>query len=354
MRDERTRIAVVGASGAVGREALALLLSMGVTPGRIGAFASGRSAGSTIACAGVAFRVGAVDPARLAEHDVALFCADAETARRHAPPLAGAGTLVVDNSSAFRMDPDVPLVIPEVNGSALDRRPRLVANPNCSTVILLTALEPIRRAFGIERISLSTYQAVSGAGRAGIRELRAQTRAVLDGGTGEPTFFPEPCAFNVFPHESGVDPDTGFNEEERKIVAESRRIWGLPDLPILPTCVRVPVERAHSQSVAVDLAGPATRADVEDALRAAAGVALFGDPRGPTPLRAAGGDDVLVGRVRLDPDGSGRRLLLWICGDQLRKGAALNAIQIAAACRAGPSGRPQGVERGSTRTPSRS
>jgi aspartate-semialdehyde dehydrogenase len=328
MPDAYPRIAIIGATGAVGREALAILAQRHVSPERIVALGSTRSAGTSIPYLGTQLSVHELRDDAIPECDLALFCADADTALRFAPRFAEHGSLVVDNSSAFRTDPSVPLVVPEINGHLLDADPppRIVANPNCSTIMLLVALEPIRRALGVRAVTVSTYQAVSGAGAAGVDELLAHTRAAASGQTAPTSVFPEPCALNVFPHESPLDPVTGFNGEERKMIAESRRIWSDPTLSVLPTCVRVPVLRAHAQSVVVDLETPASRAELEAVLSGAPGVRLVDNP---TPLKATGRDDVLVGRVRLDPDSEGRRAMLWLCADQLRKGAALNTIQIA-------------------------
>jgi aspartate-semialdehyde dehydrogenase len=322
-------LAVVGASGLVGREALAILRERGVPEGRIRPFGSARSAGLEIPYGGGApLVVSPLEPAALAACDLALFCADVETARRAIPEAVASGVRVVDNSSAFRLAPDVPLVIPEINGDVLAEAPPLVANPNCSTILLLLAVEPIGRVFGLDSVLVSTYQAVSGAGRAAVDELFEQTRAALDGREEVPSVFPVPSAFNVFPHESTVDPATGLNGEEAKIVAESRKILGLPRLEIAPTCVRVPVERCHSQSVTVFVERPATHSALEDALRQASGVELHADPEAlVTPRDLAGGDLLAISRVRLSRDG--RRISFWTCGDQLRKGAALNAVQIA-------------------------
>ncbi|MCA9300319.1 MAG: aspartate-semialdehyde dehydrogenase, partial [Phycisphaerales bacterium] len=228
-----------------------------------------------------------------------------------------AGAVVVDNSAAFRMSH--PLVIPTVNGH-LVQGPGLYANPNCSTIMFVAALDPIRRAFGLRHVTVSTYQAVSGAGRDAIEELRTQTRALARGEVASPQVFPEPCAQNVFPHESEID-DTGFNGEERKMIAESARLWN-EDVPILPTCVRVPVERAHSQSIVAELDRPASAEAIIDVLRATPGLRLVDTP---TPLKAAHTDDVHVGRVRT----RGSRVAIWTCCDQLRRGAALNTIEIA-------------------------
>lgn len=351
------RVAVVGATGAVGREALRILEARGHPASALVAVASARSAGAGLSYAGAEIEVEELGPGALEGVDVALFCADAATARRHAPDAARAGAMVVDNSSAFRMEPGVPLVIPEVNGE-LVRGPGLYANPNCSTIILLTALHPLRRRFGVERISVCTYQAVSGAGAAAIDELCGQARDVLEGREARPAVFHEPCAFNVFSHDSDVDAAAGLNLEEQKLVAETRKIWGDDCVAVTPTCVRVPVVRAHTEAVTVVLSRAATEAEVREAIEAGPGLRLIDDRarnRFPTPLKAAGGDDVLVGRIRPDPaeaPGPGGRRRGWcllLCGDQLRKGAALNAVQIAELAVAARAGRaPAERERAKT------
>ena len=254
--DPDVRVVVVGATGAVGREALALLESRGHPREHVVAVASERSAGSCLPYEGGDLRVRSIAQLdELVQADVlVLLAVSADLARELAPRLAAVGARVVDNSSAFRSDPDVPLVVPEVNASALNSDARLVANPNCSTILMLVALEPLRRSFGVERVVISTYQAVSGAGQAAMDELRDQTRDVLEGKPAEPRVFPEPCAFNAFPHESTLDPATGMNEEERKLIRESRRVWADAEARIVPTCVRVPVLRTHCQSLLVTLA----------------------------------------------------------------------------------------------------
>ncbi|MBX3361324.1 MAG: aspartate-semialdehyde dehydrogenase [Phycisphaeraceae bacterium] len=335
-------VAVVGATGAVGREALTILHQRGVPAERVIALASERSAGASVEYGSAGLTVVALDE-RSAERtfhlaDVAIFCADADTARRFVPIAVERGSLVVDNSSAFRMDPTVPLVVPEVNGAQLDAGAEIVANPNCSTILLLVAIEPLRRRFGVKSLVVSTYQAVSGAGLAAIEELRTQARESLAGRETTPVAFREPCAFNVFSHDSAIDPATGLNTEEKKLIEETRKIWGDSRVSITPTCIRVPVERAHSESVVIELREPAHEDEIRLALASAAGVSIIDDRAAnafPTPLKASGIDDVLVGRIRPDPgagfDGRGRctRWCLWLSGDQIRKGAALNAIQIA-------------------------
>lgn len=329
----RKRIAVVGATGAVGREALAILAARGVPASHVRAVASGRSEGREIPYAGGFIRVSGIAPAAFSEADIAIFCATSGVAREWVPIATGAGCRVVDNSSAFRSDARVPLVVPEINGDLVTDTAMLVANPNCSTIIMLLALDPLHKRFGVTRINVATYQAVSGAGASGIDELDAQARATLNGEPIIPRVFAEPCAFNVFSHNSAVDLTTGLNGEEAKMIAESRKIWNAPTLAVTPTCVRVPVFRAHTQAITVQCSEPAFEVDVRDALAGGRGVRLIDDRVGnmfPTPLKATGSDDVLIGRVRQDPaDDSGRSWCLFVSGDQLRKGAALNAVQVA-------------------------
>jgi len=344
--------AVVGATGAVGRELLSLLAERGIPAGSLRALASERSAGTEVAYGNGRMVVEELTDESFTGIDIALFSAGADTARRFAPAATAAGATVIDNSSAFRMDPEVPLVVPEINGELITGAPRstestgsvasanagrIIANPNCSAIILVTALNPLQRVFGIERLVVSTYQAASGAGDAAMRELAEQSRAVLAGDTPLPEVFAEPCAFNVFSHDTAVDADTGRNVEEQKVIEETRKIFDQADLRMSVTCIRVPVMRAHAESVNVTLATAASEAQVRGALAAAAGVRIVDDRAAndfPTSLKASGGNDVLVGRIRPDQSqgaGNGRWLGfdLFIAGDQLRKGAALNALQIA-------------------------
>jgi len=330
---ERT-IAIVGAFGLVGREAASILESRGVHHASVRLFGSQRSAGTRIPYGPARLEIDHLQDGSLKDCDIALFCTDADTAKAHVPAAVSQGVRVVDNSSAYRLDPDVPLVVPEINGQLLEQGPMLVANPNCSAVIMLMALEPLRRSFGLRSVIVSTYQAVSGAGRAARDELFHQTRVVLDGGTPMPEAFPVPCAFNVFPHESEVDPRTGLNVEEAKVIAESRKILGDPSRDVLPTCVRVPVERCHSQSITVEIEQAASIGAIAEVFGAFPGVAFNADPSAIVgPRDIAGTDLISISRPRLSQDG--RRVSLWVCGDQLRKGAALNAVQIAErfACR---------------------
>jgi aspartate-semialdehyde dehydrogenase len=341
---DRPNIAILGATGAVGRELLAVIEQRQFPFAQLRLLASPRSAGTTLRCAGRLLTVTAVDDRAFDGVDLVFLCAGAERSRLWAPRTVEAGAIVIDNSSAFRMDPDVPLVVPEINADELGPvtttthlTGRIVANPNCSTIIMLMAVSPLRSAFGIERIAVATYQAVSGAGAAAMAELRQQTRAVLEGFPPEPAAFPEPCAFNVFSHDSPVDPDTGLNVEERKLIEETRKIWRDPSVRISATCVRVPVMRAHTEAINITLTSPATQQQVRDVLASAPGVRLVDDRAAgdfPTPLKATGLDDVLVGRIRPDPSHASRDSQhvgfdLLVCADQLRKGAALNAVQVA-------------------------
>lgn len=340
-------IAVVGATGAVGREMLDILAKQGVEAGRVRAFASARSAGQRLPYGEEEVEIEAFGGGSLDGVDIALFSAGSAISKQFGRTAAERGTVVIDNSSAFRMDRDVPLVVPEINAEALEgadashdsrtHRGRVIANPNCSTIITLMAVTPIHRLLGVTRMVVSTYQAVSGAGAAAMEELRRQARQVLDGQQPTCDVFDQPCAFNVFSHNTTIGED-GSNVEETKMVKETHKIWGDASVRVSATCIRVPVFRAHCASVNLTLAQPVGDLDaVRDAIAAFPGVMIVDDRaanRFPTPLEASGKDEVLVGRLRLDPsqvDEQGRcwGLNLFASGDQLRKGAALNAVQIA-------------------------
>lgn len=353
------RVAVVGATGAVGVEMLACLDERKFPHASIRVLASPRSAGQKLLFPGTPggeLTVEALTPDALRDIDIALFSAGSSITKEIAPAAAKHGVCIIDNSSAFRMDPSVPLIIPEVNPDAIayapHRTPRgwplIIANPNCSTIILLMALTPLRNAFGVSSAVVSTYQAASGAGAKGMNELEEQTRADLAGqpvraGLDTGGVFHEPYAFNLFSHNTAIDPDSGLNVEEVKMIKETHKIWGDASVTIAPTCIRVPVRRAHAESVHVSLKTPAALAQVRDALARFPGLEIVDDRaanRFPTPLKASGRDNVLVGRLRPSPlqtrpDGQhagAPTYTLWdlfICGDQLRKGAALNAVQIA-------------------------
>ena len=334
-------VAVFGASGAVGLELLKLLAARGIDPSRVVACASERSVGKHVPYGAGSLELQSLPQVPIQVDGVFLAVGQAHS-RALVQAVSEAPTWIVDLSSAFRQDPDVPLVVPEVNGALLSASMPLVANPNCSTILLTTTLQPVRERHGLQSIVVSTYQAVSGAGAAAMSELSAQSDAVLRGQESESAVFKEPCAFNVFSHDSAVDEATGHNGEEAKIVAETRRLFGDSTLDVVATCIRVPVYRAHSEAVVFTTREPTTVDAVRAALASSPAIRLVDDRAGgvfPTPAKAAHGDEILVGRVRAleEPEGSaagvaaGTRFGLWLCGDQLRKGAALNAVQIAEA-----------------------
>ena len=333
-------IAIVGATGAVGRECLSILEQRQFNHGPIKLLASSRSAGTTIPYRGKQVPVEELGPNSFQGVKLAFFAAGADTVKAFAPIAVAAGCTVIDKSSAYRADPNTPLVIPEVNPEALAAlrgKTGIAAVPNCSTIILLIPLNPIRKAFGIDRIVVSTYQAASGAGAAAMDELVSQTRGILEGKPAQPKIFKEPCAFNVFSHDSTMNPTTGLNSEEQKFTTESRKIWNDPTVKINATCIRVPVMRGHSESVCLTLKQPATESQFRAAFNNAPGLKLIDDRASnsfPTPLKVSGGDDVLVGRIRPDDTqensgGAFKGWNLWVSGDQLRTGAALTAVKIA-------------------------
>ena len=324
-------LAVVGATGAVGREACALLNQRSLSVEKVTLLASARSAGTIINVRGHDLEVRELGEGSFAGVDYALFSAGGDVSRAFVPIAVKAGAVVIDNSSAFRMEPGVPLVVPEINpGDARDHQ-GIIANPNCSTIIMNMAIWPLHRANPVKRIVVSTYQAVSGAGAAAIQELRSQSTAVLADQPAECRVFPHPIAFNVFSHDTPIDED-GYNTEERKMVSETRKIFHAPSLAITATCIRVPVFRAHSESINLTFTHPITPDEVRSILAEAPGIEIVDDRaanRFPMPLDASGKDACLVGRIRQDvsqPDNRG--IDLFVSGDQIRKGAALNAIQI--------------------------
>lgn len=327
--------AIVGATGAVGAELITCLEGRDMPVGQLRLLASARSAGRTIAFRGSHIVVEELTEDSFVGVDVALFSAGATLSRKFAPLARAAGALVVDNSSAFRMDADVPLVVPEANGASLSAADGIVANPNCVAAIASVALAPLRAHRQIRRIQMSTYQAASGAGAAAMEELQRGTAALLEGQEFEPKILPHPLAFNFFSHNADIDPDNGYNGEENKVIAELRRIFDQPELPIGVTCIRVPVPRAHGIAMSVEFDEHFCQSDVRDVLSAAPGVRVVDDREAnhfPMPSEASGQDDVLVGRIRNDlSDPNGRTTALFLVGDQLLKGAALNAVQIAEA-----------------------
>jgi aspartate-semialdehyde dehydrogenase len=326
-------VAIVGATGAVGQELLRTLEQRRFPVAELHLLASARSAGKRMAFNGREIEVSTLNERSFDGVDLALFSAGSGTAREFAPIAARAGAIVVDNSSAFRMDPAVPLVVPEINPQELEGHTGIIANPNCVAIVALMPMWPIHRRNHIRRATLATYQAASGAGAAAMAELQESTRAYLDGRPFEPRVLPHPYAFNVFSHDTKIDPATGYNGEETKVINESRKILGDPDIGIGVTCIRVPVLRAHAIAMTIECEHPITPDEARALLSDAPGVRVVDDPERnyfPMPSDASGADEVLVGRIRRDLcDPSGRSLALFACGDQLLKGAALNAVQIA-------------------------
>jgi aspartate-semialdehyde dehydrogenase len=332
------RVGVVGATGQVGGVMRQVLAERDFPVSDIRYFASARSAGRTLPWRGADVPVEDAATADYAGLDIVLFSAGRATSRALAPRVAGAGATVIDNSSAWRMDPDVPLVVSEVNPHELDHvRKGIVANPNCTTMAAMPVLGPLHRAGGLRRLVISTYQATSGAGLDGVAEFDDQVRKVadravaltFDGAAVEfpaPVKFPAPIAFNVVPQAgSFVDDGTGETDEEQKLRNETRKILGIPDLPVAGTCVRVPVFTGHSLSITAEFERDLPPERATEVLASAPGVALADVP---TPLMAAGADPAFVGRIRRDPTVD-RGLILFVSNDNLRKGAALNAVQIA-------------------------
>jgi len=323
------RVAVVGATGAVGPVVLEVLAERGFPASEVVAFASARSAGSRIPFAGGELEVRELRDDSFEGFDLALFSAGGSTSRRYAPEAVARGCVVVDKSSSFRMDPSVPLVVPEVNPEALDGHRGIVSNPNCSTIQLVAALKPLHDAAGLTHVTVATYQAVSGTGAGAVGELHDQSRALLAGESAEAAVYPHQIAFNVLPQCDAFEGDS--TTEETKLVNETRKILGDSELAISSTCVRVPVWRGHSEAVWIETREPLGAERARALLRDAPGVRVVDDPAAgvyPLPSAAAGTDDVLVGRIR---DDASRRngLSLFVVADNLRKGAATNGIQIA-------------------------
>ena len=325
-------VAVVGATGAVGQEFMRILEERSFPFEKITFLASSRSAGKPITFKGKTYTVQELKEDSFKGVDLALFSAGGSISKKFGPIAAQAGTVVVDNSSAFRMDPSVPLVVPEVNPQDVKWHKGIIANPNCSTIIMVVPVWPLHQANPIERLVISTYQAASGAGYQAMVELQEQARDFLDGKEITPKVLPHQIAFNLFSHNSKVG-ENGYNEEEMKMVKETRKMFHHDAIQITATCVRVPVLRAHSESINIRFSKPITEDEVREILQQAPGVKVVDDRVKnyfPMPLETSDQDDVWVGRIRQDisqPDGRG--IEMFVSGDQLRKGAASNAVQIA-------------------------
>lgn len=331
-----TNVAIVGATGAVGRTMLQILAERDFPVGELRLMASSRSAGRKVESPWGEIEIEDLEAADPAGVDIALFSAGADRSRLHAPRFADSGAVVVDNSSAFRMDRDIPLVVANVNDHDIANRPRgIIANPNCTTMVLMMAIGPLHRAAGLRSLVATSYQSVSGSGKQGMDELLAETRELITnpealhlGGWEDPggTLYQRPIGFNVLPY-AGSEKDHGYTDEEWKLVNETRKILGAPDVQVEPTCVRVPVMVGHGLAACARFDRPVDRAEALELLATAPGVQVWNDIT-PTPLDSAGIDDVLVGRVR-DTVGEPGGINLWAVGDNLRKGAALNTIEIA-------------------------
>jgi aspartate-semialdehyde dehydrogenase len=326
------RVAVVGATGAVGSTILEVLAERDFPAREVVAYASERSAGREIPYNGTVLECRGLATDSIEGLDIVLSSAGGSVSAEWAPQLVDAGAVVIDNTSFFRMHEDVPLVIPEINPDAAATHNGIVANPNCSTMQLVVALAPIHRQVGIDRIVVSTYQSVSGTGQSAVEELRAQSRAVLDGTGAQANVYPHQIAFNALPQVEVFKDGDDYTTEERKIMAETRKILGVgEELGISATCVRVPVFTGHSQSVNIETPEELSPEDCRELLSSAPGVAVIDDPADgiyPLATDAAGRDEVLIGRIRRDPSRE-RCLNLWIVSDNLRKGAATNAVQVA-------------------------
>lgn len=327
---KKVNVAVVGATGAVGQEMLKVLEERDIPIDQLVCLADPKEAGTKVKFKGESVTVQAATEASFKGVQIALFAVATEISKKLAPAAVKAGAVVIDNSYAFRLDDDCPLVVPEVNSDDVSAHKGIIANPNCSTIIMVVAINPIHLAAGLQRVIVSTYQAVSGAGIAGLNELTDQSRKVLTGEDFEPQTFAHPIAFNLIPHIDQFEANN-YTREEMKMVWETRKIMHLPDLKVNPTAVRVPVLRSHSESICVETEKKITPAEVKKILAASPGIVLQDDPEHklyPMPLYTSGHDEVYVGRIREDISNE-RGVNLWVAADQIRKGAATNAVQIA-------------------------
>jgi aspartate-semialdehyde dehydrogenase len=325
-------VAIVGATGAVGQEFLTVLAERKFPMKSLKLLASARSAGKTIEFAGKKYTVEELTKDSFKDVQIAFFSAGGSISKEFAPAAVAAGAVVIDNTSAFRMKEGVPLVVPEVNPEQIFKHNGLIANPNCSTIIMNVPVWPLHKVNRVKRLVVSTYQAVSGAGAQGLYELEQQIKAYASGKPIEKTLFPHQIVNNLFCHNTKIS-ENGYNEEENKMVNETRKIFGDPKMQVTATCVRVPIPRAHSESINIEFERPITPEQVKEILSKAPGVTIVDDRdknHFPMPLEASHQDDVLVGRIRQDISrDDGRGIDLFVAGDQVRKGAATNAVQIA-------------------------
>ncbi len=325
-----TNVAIVGATGMVGHEFIRVLEQRSFPMTSVRLYASDRSHGRKMRIRGEDLEVKETTPDSFKGIDIALFSAGADISKQFSPIAARTGAVVVDNSAAFRMDPEVPLVVPEINPEDIEKHKGIIANPNCSTIQMVVALYPLHKVNPIKRITVATYQSVSGTGLAAVDELTVQSKLVLEGKKAVPKVYPYQIAFNVLP-EIDVFLENGYTKEEWKLVEETRKIMHAPEIAISATCVRVPVRIGHSEAVQVEFSRPMSPDEARNILSKAPGLTVIDDPSKrayPYPEMAAGRDDVYVGRIRKDashPNG----LVLWVVSDNIRKGAALNAVQIA-------------------------
>ncbi len=327
---KQLRVAILGATGAVGQEFLSLLEQRKFPVASLKLLASARSVGKGMKFEGKWLKVEEASPDSFKGIDLVLSSAGASVSREFVPEAVKQGAVVVDNTSAFRMEPDIPLVIPEINPEEIKKHKGIIANPNCSTIVMAVPLYPLHKAARAKRVVVSTYQAASGAGMKAMRELEEQTKEVLAGKPPKKRAFRHQIAFKLFSHDSKIR-DDGFTEEEFKMIQETRKIFRTPKLKIVTTAIRVPVLRAHSESVVVEFEKPLSEREAREILKRAPGVEVVDrreDNYFPMPIDASGKDSVLVGRIRKDPSCE-NSLAFFVSGDQLRKGAALNALQIA-------------------------
>ncbi len=324
------RVAILGATGAVGAELISLLEERNFPLSTLKLLASPRSAGQTLTFKGKSIQVEEVSEAALQNIDLVLASAGGGVSKTWAPKAVKAGAVVVDNSSAYRMDPQVPLIVPEVNPDAVTQHQGIIANPNCTTILMNVVVWPLHQLQPVQRIIASTYQSASGAGARAMEEVKVQAQAMLNGDEPPTEIFPYPLAFNLFPHNSDLNAN-GYCTEEMKMVQETRKIFDVSDLRVSVTCIRVPVLRAHSEAINLEFSQPFSLEKARSILQDSPGVKLVEDWQAnyfPMPIDASGRDDVLVGRIRQDISHA-NGLELWLSGDQIRKGAALNAVQIA-------------------------